>query len=103
MNDATQPIRVDTKTADGQTITGADCAIRNEKGRVTLESGQTAQVRRSARDLDLACALPGQRGAAGRSISRANMGIWGNILIGGAIVSTHRRCGSDSACRPGDV
>nr|WP_244907812.1 hypothetical protein [Xanthomonas dyei] len=85
MNDATQPIRVDTKTADGQTITGADCAISNDKGRVTLKSGQTAQVRRSAHDLQVSCVLPGQRDAAGRSISRANMGIWGNILIGGAI------------------
>ncbi|WP_238692724.1 hypothetical protein [Xanthomonas dyei] len=85
MNDATQPIRVDTKTADGQTITGADCAIGNDKGRVTLKSGQTAQVRRSAHDLEVTCVLPGQRDAAGRSISRANMGIWGNILIGGAI------------------
>ncbi|OAG69529.1 hypothetical protein [Xanthomonas floridensis] len=50
-----------------------------------MKSGQTAQVRRSARDLDVTCVLPGQRDAAGRSISRANMGIWGNILIGGAI------------------
>lgn len=85
MNDVTQPIRVDTRTADGQTITGADCAISNDKGRVTLKSGQSAQVRRSAHDLDVTCVLPGQRDAAGRSISRANMGIWGNILIGGAI------------------
>ncbi len=27
MNDATQPIRIDTKTADGQLLSGADCAI----------------------------------------------------------------------------
>ncbi|WP_243391032.1 hypothetical protein [Xanthomonas prunicola] len=85
MNDATQPIRVDTKTADGQLIAGADCSISNDKGRVALKSGQTAQVHRSAHDLDVTCVLPGQRAAAGRSISRANMGIWGNILIGGAI------------------
>lgn len=85
MNDATQPIRIDTKTADGQLVSGADCAISNDKGRVTVKSGQTAQVRRSARDLEVTCVLPGQRDAAGRSISRANMGIWGNILIGGAI------------------
>jgi hypothetical protein len=85
LNDATQPIRIDTKTADGQTISGADCAVSNDKGRLTLKSGQTAQVHRSSRDLDVTCVLPGQRDASGRSISRANMGIWGNILIGGAI------------------
>ncbi|CAD7721416.1 hypothetical protein LMG31886_12220 [Xanthomonas hydrangeae] len=85
LNDATQPIRIDTKTADGQTISGADCAISNDKGRLTLKSGQTAQVHRSSHDLDVTCVLPGQRDASGRSISRANMGIWGNILIGGAI------------------
>ncbi|NJC38715.1 putative hemolysin [Xanthomonas arboricola] len=85
MNDATQPIRVDTKTADGHLIAGADCALSNDKGRFTLKSGQTVQVRRSSRDLEVSCVLPGQRNAAGRSISRANIGIWGNILIGGAI------------------
>ncbi|PPU03612.1 hypothetical protein [Xanthomonas arboricola] len=50
-----------------------------------MKSGQTVQVRRSSRDLEVTCVLPGQRNAAGRSISRANIGIWGNILIGGAI------------------
>ncbi|KQQ80221.1 hypothetical protein ASF73_02060 [Xanthomonas sp. Leaf131] len=50
-----------------------------------MKSGQTAQVHRSSRDLDITCVLPGQRDASGRSISRANIGIWGNILIGGAI------------------
>ncbi|MBB5861343.1 hypothetical protein GGR69_003053 [Xanthomonas arboricola] len=85
MNDATQPIRVDTKTADGHVIAGADCALSNDKGRFTLKSGQTVQVHRSSRDLEVSCVLPGQRDAAGRSISRANIGIWGNILIGGAI------------------
>lgn len=50
-----------------------------------MKSGQTAQVHRSARDLEMTCVLPGQRDAAGRSISRANIGVGGNILIGGAI------------------
>ncbi|WP_244171293.1 hypothetical protein [Xanthomonas populi] len=85
LNDATQPIRIDTKTADGQTISGADCAISNDKGRLTLTSGQTAQVYRFSRDLVVSCVLPGQRDASGRSTSPANIGIWGNVLIGGAI------------------
>nr|CEH60423.1 conserved exported hypothetical protein [Xanthomonas citri pv. citri] len=42
MNDATQPIRGDTKTTDGQLVSGADRAISNDKDRVTVESGQTA-------------------------------------------------------------
>ncbi|ATB59352.1 Putative secreted protein (fragment) [Xanthomonas citri pv. fuscans] len=42
MNDATPPIRGDTKTADGQVVSGADCAISNDKDRVTVKSGQTA-------------------------------------------------------------
>ncbi|CEJ46580.1 hypothetical protein ACSAMZ_15010 [Xanthomonas citri pv. bilvae] len=41
-NDATQPIRGDTKTADGQLVSGADRAISNDKDRVTVKSGQTA-------------------------------------------------------------
>ncbi|AZR32846.1 hypothetical protein DEG02_016100 [Xanthomonas vasicola] len=75
MNDVTQPIRVDTKTADGQLIAGADCSISNDKGRVALKSGQTAQVHRSAHDLDVTCVLPGQCDAAGRP-SRAPT--WGS-------------------------
>ncbi|CCF66540.1 hypothetical protein ABQW55_006125 [Xanthomonas citri pv. malvacearum] len=42
MNDATQPIRGDTKKADGQLVSGADRAISNDKDRVTVKSGQTA-------------------------------------------------------------
>ncbi|CCG35450.1 putative secreted protein [Xanthomonas citri pv. mangiferaeindicae LMG 941] len=42
MNDATQPIRGDTKKADGQLVSGADSAISSDKDRVTVKSGQTA-------------------------------------------------------------
>lgn len=85
MNDTTHPMRVDTKTADGQPIAGADCSATNDKGRFTFKSGDTVQVRRSGKDLDIACTHPGQHDATARAMSRANAGMWGNILIGGAI------------------
>ena len=65
----------------------------NDYGNITGKSGGTLQVRRSSKDLDINCKLAGQPDASGRAISRANGGMWGNILIGGGIgaVIDHNR------------
>lgn len=85
INDRTHPMRVDTLSSEGQVISGADCKLSNDKGAVVLRSGGTAQVRRSSKDLDIVCSMPGQPVASGRAVSRTNAGMWGNILVGGAI------------------
>jgi hypothetical protein len=87
MNDSTHPMKVETKTAEGQFVTGADCKLTNDYGTITLKSGDTAQVRRSSKDLDIACAQPQNPDATARAISRANSGTWGYILLGGGIGS----------------
>lgn len=84
-NDVTHPMKVETITQDGKAIPGADCTFTNDFATTSGKSGGTVMVRRSSKDLDIACTAPGNQPAAGRAISRANGGMAGNILFGGGI------------------
>lgn len=85
VNDTMHPVKLETKTASGESVAGADCKIANDYGEVSVKSGTTPQVRRSSKDLDITCTHPSQPEAKGRAISRANGGMAGNILFGGGI------------------
>lgn len=85
VNDSTQPMKIETKSSSGQAVAGAECKISNDYGSVTAKSGDTAQVRRSSKDLDITCKHPDNPEAVARAISRANAGLAGNILFGGGI------------------
>lgn len=78
-------MRVDTKTADGVVVTGANCKLTNEYAGVEVKSGSSANVRRSNKDMDIVCSTANQSDARGIAISRANAGLAGNILFGGGI------------------
>ena len=84
-NDSAHPIKVETKTSAGEVVVGADCKLTNDYGSTSMKSGDTAQVRRSSKDLDIVCKHPSNTDASARAISRANAGMWGNIIIGGGI------------------
>ena len=84
-NDSTHPVKLETKTQAGDVLSGADCTLTNDYGTSTAKSGVATQVRRSSKDLDINCKLAGQPDANARAISRANGGMWGNILFGGGI------------------
>jgi hypothetical protein len=83
--DTTQPLKLETKTKDNQLISAADCVITNDYGSINAKSGQTSQIRRSSKDLDITCKHPQNPDAVGRAISRANAGMAGNIIFGGGI------------------
>lgn len=85
INDSTHPLRVETKTQSGELVAGAECKLSNDYGTTTMKSGDTAQVRRSSKDLDIVCKDPKNPEATARAISRANSGMWGNIILGGGI------------------
>lgn len=85
VNETTHPIRVETRTQAGQAVTGAECTLSNDRGSMTMRSGETAQVRRSGADLDIVCTHPANPNAQARAISRANAGLAGNIIFGGGI------------------
>ena len=84
-NDSAHPIKIETRTLSGEVVTGADCKLTNDYGTTSVKSGETAQVRRSSKDLDIVCKHPINPDANARAISRANAGMWGNIIIGGGI------------------
>ena len=85
MNETTHPIKIETKTAGGTFITGADCKMSNDYGSFNAKSGDNTPARRSNKDLDITCSQSGQPDAKGRAISRANAGLAGNIIFGGGI------------------
>ena len=81
----THPLRIDTVTENGDAVADADCSLSNDKATMLVKSGTTTQVRRSATDLEIVCRKDGLPDATGRLISRANAGMAGNIILGGAI------------------
>ncbi|ASM76689.1 hypothetical protein VITFI_CDS0911 [Vitreoscilla filiformis] len=81
MNDTTHPMKVETKNATGELVTGAECTLTNDYGSINVRSGETARVRRSNQDLDIVCKDPKNPDAVARAISRVNGGMWGNIII----------------------
>lgn len=85
VNDSTQPMKVETMGEDGKAVAGADCTLRNDFGTFTVKSGATASVHRSSQDLDISCKDLARPEAVARAISRANAGLAGNIIFGGAI------------------
>jgi len=85
VNDSSHPMKVETKTEAGQAVTGAECKLTNDYGTVGVKSGETVQVRRSSKDMDIVCKHPDNPDANARAISRANAGMFGNIILGGGI------------------
>ena len=85
LNDSTHPMKIETKTAEGTVVTGAECKASNDYGSIAMKSGDTTQIRRSSKDLDITCKNPNNSDASARAISRANGGMWGNIILGGGI------------------
>jgi hypothetical protein len=78
-------MKVETKTQAGELVSGAECKLSNDYGTVIVKSGDTTQIRRSSKDLDIQCKDPKNPDATARAISRANSGMWGNIILGGGI------------------
>lgn len=85
VNETTHPMKIETTTADGTNVDGAECKLVNDYGTTMAKSGETSQVRRSSKDLDITCRHPSNPDAVARAISRANAGLAGNIIFGGGI------------------
>lgn len=82
---STHSLRIETITEQGEQLDGADCTLSNDQGTTVARSGTSTQVRRSSQDLNITCAAAGQSDAKGRLVSRANAGLVGNVILGGAI------------------
>lgn len=83
--DSVQAIRVETRLADGTEVRDADCELFNEYGSFKVKSPGSVMVHRSSTDINVACKKDGLGDAQGTAVSRANGGMWGNIIFGGGI------------------
>lgn len=83
--DANQMIQITAQDKSSQDINGAVCELKNKRGQWQLETQGTTEVHKSADNLLVKCSKEGMKDGQGTLISRANAGLWGNILIGGGI------------------
>jgi hypothetical protein len=83
--DTSQYVRVETLDDKGASIKGAKCTLQNDYGSTGGESGGSIIARRSNKDLFIDCKKEGYADASATATSRANAGMWGNIIIGGGI------------------
>lgn len=80
-----QSVKIETLTPDGKALAGAKCQVTNDRNDTAMRSGDSLPVRRSGANLVIECTQPGQLPANGQAVSRANAGMVGNIVLGGAI------------------
>lgn len=83
-----QTLRIETKTVDGSEVIGADCELINELGKFRMTSPGFVNVLRSSSDLKINCVRGAQAAANAIAVSRANAGMYGNIVVGGVIGAT---------------
>lgn len=81
----TQNVKIETMTSTGKVVDGAKCLVTNDRNDSVMRSGDTVPIRRSSANLNIECSQPGFAPANGQAVSRANVGMAGNILIGGLI------------------
>jgi hypothetical protein len=80
-----QQINLSASTSDGQPVTGANCALRNDKGTWQGTTPGFVSVHKSSQDLSVECKKDGVPDGLLRAISRVSGGMVGNIIFGGGI------------------
>jgi hypothetical protein len=83
--DSNQPVQIETYSKENKLVSGAKCTAKNERGEWTTTSTGTVNVHRSGQNLVVVCDKEGEASGNGTVISRANGGMFGNILFGGGI------------------
>lgn len=83
--DSNQPVQIETYSKENKLVSGAKCTAKNERGEWTTTSSGTVNVHRSGQNLVVVCDKEGEASGNGTVISRANGGMFGNILFGGGI------------------
>lgn len=83
--DANQPVQIETYSKNNQIVNGAKCMAKNERGEWSAITTGVVNVHRSNQNLLVTCDKDGEETGRGTLISRANGGMFGNILFGGGI------------------
>jgi len=69
----------------GVQVTGASCTLQNNKGTWTVTSPGSVVVHKSFGDISANCTKTGYDSGGASYKSSSNLGVWGNVLIGGGI------------------
>jgi len=83
--DATQPIKIETYSKENKILEDVKCTAKGEYGEVSSKTPGAVIVHRSGQNLEVKCEKENQVTGYGTLISRANGGMFGNILFGGGI------------------
>lgn len=83
--DSNQPVKIETYSKTNQAILGAKCTAKNERGEWSATTPNAVSVHRSGQNLLVSCEKEGEAPGIATVISRANGGMFGNILFGGGI------------------
>ena len=83
--DSNQSVKVETYSKNNTMIEGATCTAKNERGEWTAKTPGALVVHRSGQNLLVNCSKEGEAPGVATVISRANGGMFGNILFGGGI------------------
>jgi hypothetical protein len=100
VNDFSQPMKIETRAADGTIVTGADCQLQNDMASQNMKSGDTIGVRRSREPLQIRCNHPAHAQAVGRAVPRINTGMIGNVLFGSGTAGLIGRSGGTAYTYP---
>ncbi|MEY2952638.1 MAG: hypothetical protein RLZZ401_725 [Pseudomonadota bacterium] len=83
--ESVQRIQVETADATGALYVNAACEFKSPLGEAQGLSGQRIQIRKDSQDMTVRCVAQGLPDALGTVRSRANIGMTGNLLLGGAV------------------
>jgi hypothetical protein len=78
-----QPVSM-TAVCESEPVNGANCTLANDKGQWFVSTPGSVMIQKSGGDLAVNC-KKGESSGGGTFVSKANGGIWGNILAGGLI------------------
>lgn len=80
-----QPVSIETHCS-GVSIEGAHCRLVNDKGEWFIsQTPGSVVIQKAWGDLAVKCTKEGKGEAIGSFRSASNMGVWGNIILGGLI------------------
>lgn len=83
--DSNQPVKIETYSKQNQAVAGVKCTAKNERGEWVATTPGVVSVHRSGQNLLVNCEKEGEQSGIATVISRANGGMFGNILFGGGI------------------
>ena len=83
--DSNQPVKIETYSKNNAAISGAKCTAKNERGEWVATTPGNLVVHRSGENLSVVCEKEGEESGYATVVSRANGGMFGNILFGGGI------------------